>query len=172
MVNSDAIREVLGGILDPEMPIGIVDLGLVEDVRIEDRGDGADVHVDLLPTFVGCIAQPMIADEVRRRVGAMDEVGSVTVAWHHDPPWTIDRITEGGRRSLREHGISVPGRTNGPACGAAGHESVVLRTSVVTCPWCRSSRTRLESPFGPTRCRMIFTCDACRNTFERMKRVE
>ena len=62
------------------------------------------------------------------------------------------------------HGATLP---------VLGHEGggVQLRVSAVRCPFCDSDQTTLESMFGPTRCRMIFYCSACRNTFEHMKKV-
>lgn len=186
MIDAAAIFDVLRTIPDPEMPISIVDLGLVEAVRVTPAqqpvasaaSQGHCVEIDLLPTFVGCPALDMIADDVRAKVGQLPDVSDVKVSWLFDPPWTVDRITEAGRESLREHGVTVPAA----GCHAAGadgsrnlaHSSqltVPLRTSAIPCPFCNSTSTRLESPFGPTRCRMIYYCEACRNSFEHMKRV-
>lgn len=154
---------VLETIPDPEMPISIVDLGLVDVVSIE----GESVTIDMLPTFVGCPALDMIRNDVVAKVSAMDGVASVTVNWIFDPAWSVDRITETGRESLKTHGVTVPDR-----CGQGVNESVTtLRTSAIPCPFCESSSTRMESPFGPTRCRMIYYCEACKNTFEHMKKV-
>ena len=59
----------------------------------------------------------------------------------------------------------------GPGHDPGSRGAVAPCTSVLKCPFCGSDRTRLESAFGPTKCRMIYYCDACRNTFEHMKRV-
>ena len=134
---------------------------LIEHVDVRDRA----IAIDVLPTFVGCPALPVIERDIATRVGAIEGVGEVTVRFINDPPWSVDRITEIGRASLREHGVTVPEH---------GHEpggAVPLRTSAIPCPFCSSRDTRLDSPFGPTRCRMIYYCEACRNTFEHMKRV-
>jgi ring-1,2-phenylacetyl-CoA epoxidase subunit PaaD len=64
-------------------------------------------------------------------------------------PWTSERITADGRRKLRESGFAPP--------------------RSVACPYCRSRDTRLENPFGPTRCRAIFWCNHCRQPFEQFK---
>lgn len=166
MVTRDDILEVLATIPDPEMPISIVDLGLVEAIGIE----GDAVRVTLLPTFVGCPALDMIRGDVEAKLGAMPGVGGVDVAFVYEPPWTVDRITEAGRESLREHGVTVP--DEGGRLAVAGHaEQVQLRTSAVACPFCGSDSTYLDSPFGPTRCRTIYYCNSCRNSFERMKRL-
>ena len=159
-----SIDATLAEIPDPELPCSIIDLGLVEQVDIDADGH---VHIVLLPTFTGCPALDMIADNVTREVTAIDGVASCRVKWVFDPPWSPDRINERGRASLKEHGVSVP------TCGGGtpGPQEVQLRTSAVPCPWCDSRETRLESPFGPTRCRSIHYCDTCQNTFEDMKQL-
>lgn len=165
MVTKEAVIEVLHTIDDPEMPINIVDLGIVEDVRIEpgtsvDSSLGASVSIDLLPTFVGCPALHVIAEEVRRRLEALPEVARVAVHFRFDPPWTVDRISAAGRTALEKFGVTVPSASVPEAEAPAPQ-----------CPFCGSSAVHLESPFGPTRCRMIYYCTSCRNSFEHLKRV-
>jgi ring-1,2-phenylacetyl-CoA epoxidase subunit PaaD len=161
MVSQEEVRQVLRTINDPEMPINIVDLGIVKEVCLEPAsseasGLGTVVAVALLPTFVGCPALPMIAAEVQQKVGALSGVARVDVDFHYDPPWTPSRISEGGREALRQIGVTVPGEEMPDA---------------PLCPFCGSTEARLESTFGPTRCRMIYYCPACRNSFEHMKQV-
>ncbi len=172
MVNRDDILAVLRPIMDPEMPISIVDLGLVEHIDVTAaNGDGAAVHIDILPTFVGCPALDMIRDDVEKAVRAVNGVTSVDVTFINDPPWTVDRISDEGREHLRAHGVTTPDRCGGGSTSGGGVATVKLQTSVVPCPFCGSKSTYLDSPFGPTRCRMIYYCEACRNSFEHMKRV-
>lgn len=175
----------LAAIPDPEMPISIVDLGLVEQVQLDPspvRPDSAVATITLLPTFVGCPALDMIREDVRRVVGALPGVEQVQVRFVHEPRWTVDRITEAGRASLRAHGVTVPergecaiGHTDPP--GGSIPRPVPMTVSAgstvapVPCPFCGSVSTHLDSPFGPTRCRMIYYCEACRNSFEHLKRV-
>jgi ring-1,2-phenylacetyl-CoA epoxidase subunit PaaD len=163
-----------------------VDLGLVEDVRVENglkdtssnvRGDSppgdAQVSITLLPTFIGCPALDMIAGDVRAKVSALPGVSSVAVQWVHSPAWSVERITEAGRASLKEHGVTVP--EQGSHLHVAGHDApqtVRLKTSALPCPYCGSKSTHLESSFGPTRCRTIYYCEACKNSFEHMKSVK
>lgn len=146
-MTEDLLWRALGSVKDPEIPtVSIVDLGIVEAVRAE--GDRAEV--DLLPTFAGCPALGIIRQEVERALlgaGAKD----VQVRFLVAPPWTTDRVTPAGREALRSFGIAPP------AEGA------------VSCPLCGSDRTRRESAFGPTLCRAVYYCEACRNPFERMK---
>ena len=171
MIDTRSIMNVLRTIDDPEMPISIVDLGLVNDVRIEPAVDTARVSIAILPTFVGCPALEMIADNITEKVGSLDGVSAVDVRFVYDPPWSVDRITDEGRASLKEHGVTVP--ESGGKLPVPGHSggAVELRVSAVKCPFCGSDATTLESSFGPTRCRMIYYCQSCRNTFERLKRV-
>jgi len=137
------------------MPISIVDLGIVERAEIVER----TAHIEILPTFVGCPALDMIRDLVTTKVAELDDVDQVAVSFVHDPPWSVDRITDAGRASLRAHGVTVPGR------GGAVDVSV-------PCPNCGGRATYQESAFGPTRCRSIWYCESCRNGFEHLKRVE
>lgn len=164
MVSEADVRIVLDGIDDPELPCSILQLGLVETVVI----DGGAVAIELLPTFTGCPALAMIEDLVRRGVAAMADVDACTVTWRFQPSWTPDRISEAGRKRLHDHGVTTPES----CCGGADAATVTLTTSAVTCPYCGASDTRLDSPYGPTRCRQIHFCEACRNQFEHMKHVQ
>ena len=161
--------EILRTIDDPEMPISIVDLGLIQDVRV--HGDPETVSVVVLPTFVGCPALDMIAREITEKIAALPGVGKTDVGFVYDPPWSVDRISPEGRASLKTHGVTVP--ESGSTLPVPGHRggTVELRTSAIPCPFCGSDQTALESMFGPTRCRMIYYCKACKNTFEHMKAV-
>lgn len=168
MVTQEAVLEVLRTINDPEMPISIVDLGIVENVKIEapacevaltprkETRPGARVSIDLLPTFIGCPALHAIEEQIRQRVSALAGVAQTEVYFRFDPPWTVDRISERGKEALRQFGVTVPDEKQ-PASPP--------------CPFCGSTEVHLESPFGPTRCRMIYYCDSCRNSFEHMKSV-
>jgi ring-1,2-phenylacetyl-CoA epoxidase subunit PaaD len=79
-------------------------------------------------------------------------------------PWTSDRITEDGRRKLRESGFAPPG----PAQPLFA--TIPVRPAA-TCPFCGSADTRLENLFGPTLCRTLFWCNRCRQPFEQFKAV-
>lgn len=166
MVSNSEILEVLHTIPDPEMPISITDLGLIEDVKVT----GTTVRITVLPTFIGCFALPVIADEIKNKLEQLGDVEGVEVDFVHDPPWSTDRITEGGKASLAEHGIAVPEGAASICCNEDSN-TVELRMSAIPCPWCDSRETTLTSPFGPTRCKSIHFCNECRQPFERMKKV-
>ena len=166
MVATPEIFDVLQTIPDPEMPISITDLGLIEGVEISDSA----VHIKLLPTFIGCFALPAIAEEIKQKLGEISGVECVEVEFIHEPPWSTDRITDAGRASLAEHGIAVP-ESGSPCTSHHEIETVELTTPAIPCPWCNSHKTTLKSPFGPTRCKSIYFCNHCRQPFERMKKV-
>ncbi len=165
MVDEQSILDILLTIPDPEMPISIVDLGIVESVDVQE----SHARVELLPTFVGCLALPAIADEVKKKVGEIDGIEQVTVDFIYDPPWSTDRMTEQGKIDLAAMGIAVP---DGTCCESNPDVTQVeLQTSAIKCPWCDSEDTTYTSAFGPTRCRSIHYCNACRQPFERMKQI-
>ncbi len=167
MPTRDAVIELLREVPDPEMPISIVDLGIVERVEIDDT----NVTVDILPTFVGCPALAMIQDDIIKKLRTLDDVDDIIVNFMYEPAWSVDRISAAGRESLREHGVTVPQGGSDIHSMIKQTATVPLRTSAIPCPFCESKSTRLDSAFGPTRCRMIYYCEACRNSFEHMKRV-
>ena len=93
----------LDRIQDPEMPIGIVDLGLVYGVRVEE----GRAEVDLTYTALGCPAIEMIQEDVRAAALALPGIDEVRVRTVWDPPWTKARLTPRGRMALRASGISL-----------------------------------------------------------------
>ena len=160
-----AVYDALNAVHDPEIPAcSISDLGMVERVAVSDDV----VEVDLLPTFVGCPAKDIIADDVR--AGLRDAVGEreLRLRFVYDPPWTTERITERGRARLREVGIA-PEWEGGPPASTGPVSIPLLRTSTMACPFCGSEDTVRESAWGPTPCRTQHFCRACRNPFEGFK---
>ena len=171
-LGAEDIFAVLREIPDPEMPIDIVSLGLIETVRVAPgvTPGASTIIVEAIPTFVGCPALEMIRTDIVRRLSALEHVESVEVRWRNEPPWSVDRISEQGREALRVHGVVVDTHACATRAQQAGApQRVELRTSALPCPFCGSGRTRLDSIFGPTRCRSIYVCDACRNTFESVR---
>lgn len=169
----ESVMAALRGVPDPEMPLSIVDLGMVANIRIAeaDADARAAVEIDLTPTFVGCPALAVIDENVRRVVSSLPGVNRVEVRFVYDPPWSVDRISDAGRESLRKAGITVPRRGAGELRPEFVPLGISISREVVACPICGSTRTHLDTPFGPTRCKMIYYCDACRNAFEHMKQV-
>lgn len=86
---------------DPEIPVNIVDLGLVYDVQVTKTGEGAyTVSVKMTLTAPGCGMGPVIAQDAQQKVVGLPgvEEASVEVVW--DPPWHQSMITPAGRRIL------------------------------------------------------------------------
>lgn len=197
-MNTEDVQAALATVLDPEMPINIVDLGIVTGVRIggeaaaredvvgaasiqnpkskiQNQEVGAtDVEVTITPTFVGCPALDVLREEIEWKLRTLG-AARVRVTFVNDPPWSVERISDAGREALRRHGVTVPQRGSLQRSGQTGSPLVALTVAgsptIADCPYCGSSDTRMESPFGPTRCRMIYYCSACRNQFEHMKPV-
>jgi ring-1,2-phenylacetyl-CoA epoxidase subunit PaaD len=157
------VWEALAEVPDPEIPVvSVVDLGLVHAVEL----DGPRLRVELLPTFVGCPALELIRWSVAERLAGM--APQVEVEMTFAVPWTSDRITEDGRRKLRESGFSPPGPARSPE--GPLFATIPVRPAA-TCPFCGSADTRLENLFGPTLCRTLFWCKRCRQPFEQFKAV-
>jgi ring-1,2-phenylacetyl-CoA epoxidase subunit PaaD len=156
-----AVMAILEGIADPEIPaISIVDLGLVHGVTLSE----GTLSVELLPTFIGCPALELIQATVAERLEAgVARPGSgierVVVTMSFAEPWTAARISERGKAALTASGFAPP--DSGP--------QLLTPARSATCPYCGSHRTVLENAFGPTRCRSIHYCTACRQPFEQFK---
>jgi phenylacetate-CoA oxygenase PaaJ subunit len=93
----------LAEIDDPEMPVNLVDLGIIYAVEAQ-RGS---VRVELTFTAMGCPASDMIVDDIRLRLMREPGVNEVDIEVVWDPPWTSDRLTAEGRATLRAWGLSV-----------------------------------------------------------------
>jgi metal-sulfur cluster biosynthetic enzyme len=99
----EAAWEALGEVLDPELPISLVDLGLVYGVRVE----GGRTEVDLTFTATACPCMEFIREDVEDRLLRERWIEEVEIREVWDPPWTRDRISEEGRRRLRDLGVGV-----------------------------------------------------------------
>ena len=97
------LLEALKDVQDPEMPINIVDLGLVYGVRRR----GALVEVDLTFTAMGCPAYEFLIADVRARLLREPGVAEVIVKVVWDPPWTSAMLTPDGRDALEMWGLAV-----------------------------------------------------------------
>ncbi len=95
-VTKDDVLEALRDVYDPEIPVNIVDLGLVYEVEVAD----ADVEVQMTLTFAGCGMGPYIAQQAEWRLAELEGIEDINVDLVFDPPWTPDMITEEGKRLL------------------------------------------------------------------------
>lgn len=97
----DQVWESLRRVYDPEIPVNIVDLGLVYDCRLEDRAEGGKMaRVKMTLTAPGCAMGPTIAEDARRRMLQVDGVKDADVELVWDPPWNQDMISEAGKMQL------------------------------------------------------------------------
>ena len=100
-IAEESVFAALRQVNDPELLVNIVDLGLVYEVNVAERGGKSDVHVKMTMTSPACPAGPELIREVKDVIGALgDEVGSVAVEIVMSPPWTPDRMTEEARDAL------------------------------------------------------------------------
>lgn len=161
LLGVEDVWRALEEIPDPEIPvISLVELGVIRDVAVED----GRVRVELTPTFLGCPALDAMQRQLRERIEALGAEPDVRVVL--DDSWSTDRITPAGREKLRAAGFAPPApRSAGPVT------LLQLERGPFRCPWCGSTETRLENVFGPTPCRSIRYCDACRQPFEQFKTI-
>lgn len=95
-LNEAQVLEAMRQVYDPEIPINVVDLGLVYDVKV----DGGRVDVRMTLTAPGCGMGPFIAQQAEWAISELEGVEEVHVDLVFDPPWTPDRITEEGKKKL------------------------------------------------------------------------
>jgi ring-1,2-phenylacetyl-CoA epoxidase subunit PaaD len=159
MVTADRVWAALADLPDPEIPVvSLVDLGVVRDVAV----DGDRVTIEFTPTFLGCPALEVMRDQMAEAVRGLGGRPEVRVVL--DDSWSTDKITPEGRAKLREAGFAPPVPRD------AGEPALVqLQPNAFRCPYCGSSDTHLENLFGPTPCRSIRYCDACKQPFEQFK---
>ena len=92
----DAVLEALHNVLDPELGINIVDLGLVYEVDV--RGD--TVHIEYTLTTMGCPIGPLIEAEIRQLLADIEGVGDVDAEMVLRPPWTPEMMSEEAKAAL------------------------------------------------------------------------
>ncbi|MDQ2713944.1 MAG: metal-sulfur cluster assembly factor [Chloroflexota bacterium] len=95
----DALRDVM----DPELPISVVDMGLI----IALAQDAGNVHIKLTFTAMGCPAMDFIMDDIRARLLKEPGVDKVQIEVVWDPVWTKNRLSEDGIDIMRTWGISA-----------------------------------------------------------------
>ena len=96
-VDPDQVDAALASVFDPEIPVNIVDLGLVYERRID---SDQSVHIRMTLTAPGCGMGQVLVDDVRRRVNDVPNVSEVDVELVFDPPWSRDRMSEEAQLEL------------------------------------------------------------------------
>lgn len=144
-------RAAAATVSDPEIPgLSIADLGVLRDVVVTD----GVVEVRITPTYSGCPAMEVIADDVRAAL-SRDGIGDARVRLVLAPAWSSDWISPAGRAHLAALGIAPPGRV-----GAA---------AALVCPRCGAGETEMISAFGSTACKSLHRCLSCREPFDAFK---
>lgn len=161
--NIQKIKEIwnaLKGVEDPEIPvISIVDLGIITDVTIDEKGF---ITVEMTPTFTGCPAIEVMKKGIEKKLANLG-YENYQVELNYKTTWTSNRISEEGRDKLEKFGLGRPESHEG--------EPHMEDIANARCPHCGSENTELKSVFGSTLCRSIHICHDCRQSFERFKPV-
>ena len=96
ILSRNEVMDALRDVYDPEIPVNVVDLGLIYSVEVDD----GDVHVEMTLTAAGCGMGPYIAQQAEWRIAEIEDVEDVQVDVVFDPPWNPDMITDDGKRLL------------------------------------------------------------------------
>ncbi len=101
VMNDERVWDALRQCYDPEIPVNIVDLGLVYEVKVEEDFPGeANVYIRMTLTAPGCGMGPMIAADVKRRVQQIPGVSNVLVELVFDPIWNPSMMSEAAKLML------------------------------------------------------------------------
>ena len=99
----DVLWRALCEVADPELPVSLVDLGLICDVR----RDGGTAEVDVTFTASACPCMEFIMEDIRERLLREDGVDTVNVRDVWNPPWTSERMTAHARTLLKSFGVAA-----------------------------------------------------------------
>ncbi len=95
-VTVDDVQEALTNVIDPELGLDFVELGLIYEVEIEDE----EVYVTFTLTSPGCPIGPQVSDQMREYVGELDGVAKVHPKMVFSPPWSPDLMSEDAKFAL------------------------------------------------------------------------
>ena len=156
-ITEDQVYTWLEEVKDPEIPVlSLVDLGVITAIQLNDSG----VKIEMTPTFVGCPALDMMKSEIHE---VLTKRGSknISIEVTFRKTWTSDLISEKGKQALKKFGLAPPPSRE------IFTELEVLEHAI--CPRCEGSDTEMKNAFGPTLCRSIHYCNACKEAFEQFK---
>ena len=95
-VSMEDVKLALKDVYDPEIPVNVLDLGLIYDIQISE----GQVFVQMTLTAAGCGMGPFIAQNAETRIAEIEGVDDVEVEMTFDPPWSFEMITEDGKKLL------------------------------------------------------------------------
>ena len=104
-VTVDDITEAMKDVVDPELGINVVDLGLVYDMNVEKGEQGNVALIDMTLTSAACPLTDVIQDQTNSALEGLAK--DVAINWVWMPPWGPDKITPDGREQLRALGFNV-----------------------------------------------------------------
>jgi len=96
MPTVDDVQDALSNVIDPELGLDFVELGLVYEVEV----DGGDVHVTFTLTSPGCPIGPQVTEQIKEYVGELEGVENVNSTMTCSPPWTPDMMSEDAKFAL------------------------------------------------------------------------
>jgi metal-sulfur cluster biosynthetic enzyme len=96
MPTVDDVQDALSNVIDPELGLDFVELGLVYEVEV----DGGVVNVTFTLTSPGCPIGPQVTEQIKEYVGELDGVENVTATMTFSPPWTPDMMSEDAKFAL------------------------------------------------------------------------
>jgi len=102
-LQEDQVRDAIKQVIDPELFVNIVDLGLiyvVDIAPIEDQEDKYNVNIEMTMTSPMCPAGPQLVAETQKYASELDQVENVEVKVVMDPPWTQDMMSDDARDQL------------------------------------------------------------------------
>ena len=109
-VNVDHVRDSLKKCMDPEVPLSIVDMGLIYGINVTDNND---VNIKMTMTTKGCPLHETMVDDVKRYAKKVSGVNNVDVEIVWDPPWTMDKMSDEAKAKMKTMGAqSTPAPIN------------------------------------------------------------
>ena len=96
MPSVDEVTDALTNVIDPELGLDFVELGLVYEVEVDD----SDVHITFTLTSPGCPIGPQVSEQMKEFVGELDGVDEVHPHMTFNPPWTPDLMSEDAKFAL------------------------------------------------------------------------
>lgn len=155
----EKLFRVLETVPDPEIPVlSIMEMGVVRSAKLNDDNI---VEVDITPTYSGCPAMDVIADDIKKALKGAGYESKIRLVLA--PAWSTDWITPKGRLALEKYGIASPLEPE------ADKEALLGNKKLVKCPQCGSFNTKLVSQFGSTACKAFFQCEDCLEPFDYFK---
>lgn len=98
--SEQSVWEQLKTVYDPEIPVNIVDLGLIYSCEVTEDNGAHDIHIAMTMTAPGCGMSEVLKSDVERRLYRLPTVRQVNVDVVFDPPWTMQRMSEATRLQL------------------------------------------------------------------------